>query len=72
MAKKVAIKVSSASRDTYADVLCLSACYLASGPGIRRAGVVVSTIRSAFSGSRRGEIRTLGYYWGCLLGGAPF
>ena len=54
LAKKVAIKVSSGSRDTYGDVLCLSACYRATGPGIRRAGVVVSTITPSVLGFSEG------------------
>ena len=47
-----------ASGDTYGDVARLLARHRAAGPGIRRARVVASRARAAFSGSRRGDGNT--------------
>ncbi len=47
-----------ASGDTYGDVARLLARHRAAVPGIRRARVVASRARAAFSGSRRGDGNT--------------
>ena len=61
-----------ASGDTYGDVARLLARHRAAGPGIRRARVVASRARAAFSGSRvpGGGMGTPAYR-GCPLRDAP-
>ena len=48
-----------ASQDTYGDVSRLLVRHRDAGPGMRRAKVVASQARAAFSGSRRGDGNTV-------------